>query len=70
MSNSKFATFVEATGYVTEAEKFGNSFVADYYLSDEVKKDIKEVTFIENFGHKFSGALCLHLYSVHLQEAD
>jgi sulfatase modifying factor 1 len=70
VSNSKFATFVEATGYVTEAEKFGNSFVADYYLSDEVKKDIKEVTFIENFGHKFSGALCLHLYSVHLQEAD
>lgn len=42
VSNSQFSKFVDATEYVTEAEKFGNSFVADYFLSDEVKEDIKE----------------------------
>ena len=31
------------TGYVTEAERFGNSFVAEYYLNDEVKQEIKQV---------------------------
>jgi hypothetical protein len=32
--------FVEATGYVTEAEKFGNSFVVEQFLSEEVSKPI------------------------------
>ncbi len=27
VTNARFASFVEATGYVTEAERFGNSFV-------------------------------------------
>ena len=33
----------KAEGYVTEAEKFGNSFVADYFLSEQVKKEIVQV---------------------------
>jgi len=42
VSNHEFTTFVDETGYVTEAEKFGNSFVSDFYLSDEVKEGITE----------------------------
>jgi len=40
VSNREFEKFVQAEGYVTEAEKFGNSFVADYFLSEQVKNDI------------------------------
>ena len=40
VSNARFAAFVEATGYVTEAEKFGNSFVVEAFLSAEVSKGI------------------------------
>ena len=43
VTNSKFQKFTLSSGYVTEAEKFGNSFVADYFLSDAVKKDIQQV---------------------------
>jgi len=42
VSNDDFFEFVASTGYVTEAETFGNSFVADYYLSDEVKSTIEQ----------------------------
>jgi len=42
VTNSKFQKFTLSSGYVTEAEKFGNSFVADYFLSDAVKKDIQQ----------------------------
>jgi len=33
VSNARFATFVEATGYVTEAERFGNSFAVEQFVS-------------------------------------
>jgi len=42
VSNAEFQAFVDATGYVTEAENFGNSFVMDAMVSDEVRKGIKE----------------------------
>ena len=42
VSNNEFGLFVEETKYVTEAETFGNSFVADFYLSQEVKAGISE----------------------------
>ncbi|RWS29073.1 sulfatase-modifying factor 1-like protein [Leptotrombidium deliense] len=42
VSNEKFAEFVEDTNYITEAEKFGNSFVLDKLLSEETKAKIKE----------------------------
>ena len=42
VSNNEFGLFVEKTGYVTEAEKFGNSFVPEFFLSDKLKgRDVK-----------------------------
>lgn len=42
VSNKNFEIFVESTSYVTEAELFGNSFVFDGLLSENVKAGIKE----------------------------
>jgi len=42
VSNGEFAEFVQATGYKTEAHKFGNSFVMDYFLSKEVSSKITQ----------------------------
>ncbi|XP_074054785.1 formylglycine-generating enzyme [Macrotis lagotis] len=42
VSNAEFEKFVNSTGYVTEAEKFGDSFVFDSMLSDQVKSDIHQ----------------------------
>lgn len=42
VSNGEFAAFVEETGYVTEAEKFGDSFVLDMLLSEAVKSEITQ----------------------------
>jgi len=42
VSNNDFAKFVESKKYITEAETFGNSFVADFYLSDAVKAGISQ----------------------------
>ena len=40
VSNAKFAEFVEATNFVTEAEEFGDSFVAELWLSKAVSATI------------------------------
>ena len=40
--NAEFAAFVADTGYVTEAEAFGNSFVLELLLSEEVKSGITQ----------------------------
>lgn len=37
VTNQAFQVFVEATGYVTEAERFGWSFVFHYFLSEQTK---------------------------------
>ncbi|TNM89011.1 hypothetical protein fugu_005265 [Takifugu bimaculatus] len=42
VTNQQFQTFVADTGYVTEAEKFGDSFVFEGILSDSVKKEITQ----------------------------
>jgi len=42
VSNGEFREFVLATKHITEAEKFGDSFVMDYFLAEEVNKDIKQ----------------------------
>jgi len=42
VSNNEFGLFVSETGYVTEAESFGNSFVAEYFLSMETKEKISQ----------------------------
>lgn len=38
VSNAKFAEFVSATGYVTDAEKFGDSFVFKGLLTEDVRE--------------------------------
>ncbi|MCK9862161.1 formylglycine-generating enzyme family protein [Paenibacillus sp. ATY16] len=38
VTNAEYADFIRATGYVTEAEKFGWSFVFHLFVSDNVKK--------------------------------
>lgn len=38
VSNSQFAEFVAATGFVTEAEKFGNSFVLESLIKNATLK--------------------------------
>lgn len=42
VSNAEFELFVNNTGYVTEAEKFGDSFVLEGKISEEIKKDIHQ----------------------------
>ncbi|XP_039338276.1 formylglycine-generating enzyme isoform X1 [Mauremys reevesii] len=42
VSNVEFEEFVNATGYVTEAEKFGDSFVFEGMLSEQVKTEIQQ----------------------------
>lgn len=42
VSNAEFELFVNSTGHVTEAEKFGDSFVLEGKISKEVKKDIHQ----------------------------
>ncbi|XP_065191412.1 formylglycine-generating enzyme-like [Sycon ciliatum] len=40
VSNAEFELFVNDTGYKTEAEAFGDSFVLEIMISEEIKKDI------------------------------
>ncbi|MGG3281387.1 formylglycine-generating enzyme family protein [Paenibacillus solani] len=43
VTNGQFGRFVEATGYVTEAERFGWSFVFEMLASEETKASVKQV---------------------------
>ncbi|MFJ9054933.1 formylglycine-generating enzyme family protein [Streptomyces sp. NPDC102409] len=43
VTNAQFATFVKATGHVTEAERFGLSFVFAGLLSDELAASSRSV---------------------------
>ncbi|XP_076469199.1 formylglycine-generating enzyme-like [Babylonia areolata] len=43
VSNAEFELFVNQTGYKTEAESFGNSFVMENYLNEEVKAEITQM---------------------------
>lgn len=42
VSNAEFGLFVQDTGHETEAETFGDSFVMENFLSEEVKADITQ----------------------------
>ncbi len=42
-SNADFSAFVEATGYVTEAEVFGDSFVHELFISPEENAKITQM---------------------------
>ncbi|AOZ91230.1 hypothetical protein PNBC_11225 [Paenibacillus crassostreae] len=40
VTNEQFARFIEKTGYETDAEKYGWSFVFHLFVSDELEQDI------------------------------
>ncbi|KAG8227542.1 hypothetical protein J437_LFUL008414 [Ladona fulva] len=42
VSNSEFELFVNETGYITEAERFGDSFVFEQLLSEKIKASITQ----------------------------
>lgn len=42
VSNAEYELFVNSTGYKTEAEGFGNSFVLESLISEKVKEDITQ----------------------------
>ncbi|MHC5373543.1 formylglycine-generating enzyme family protein [Enterococcus sp. LJL120] len=44
VTNRSYEDFVSATGYVTEAERFGWSFVFHYFLSEANKKSSQKVS--------------------------
>ncbi|ELU03164.1 hypothetical protein CAPTEDRAFT_155214 [Capitella teleta] len=41
-SNAEFELFVNSTGYKTEAEGFGDSFVIEAFISEKIKEDISQ----------------------------
>jgi sulfatase modifying factor 1 len=43
VTNEQFRAFVDSTGYVTEAESFGWSYVFHLLASDDVKKQVEQV---------------------------
>ena len=43
VTNEAFGAFIDDTGYVTEAEKFGWSFVFYQFVSDKTKRRVKRV---------------------------
>jgi formylglycine-generating enzyme len=43
VTNEEFAEFIEDTGYITEAERFGWSFVFYQFVSDFTKKKVKQI---------------------------
>ncbi|XP_018339151.1 PREDICTED: sulfatase-modifying factor 1 [Trachymyrmex septentrionalis] len=43
VSNKEFMTFVNATGYITEAENFGDSFVFEGLLTQTTKSEVNKV---------------------------
>uniref|UniRef100_A0A182TB91 Sulfatase-modifying factor enzyme-like domain-containing protein n=1 Tax=Anopheles maculatus TaxID=74869 RepID=A0A182TB91_9DIPT len=42
VSNAQFKEFVDQTGYTTEAEKFGDSFVFQQLLTEKVRKEYED----------------------------
>lgn len=43
VTNWDFQRFIDQTGYITDGEKFGWSFVFHLFLSDEAKREMKQV---------------------------
>jgi len=60
VSNGEFREFVTTTGYVTEAEKFGNSFVMDYFVSKEENEKIDQAVAGAKWWLPVSGANWKH----------
>ncbi|XP_069142624.1 formylglycine-generating enzyme-like [Argopecten irradians] len=64
VSNAEFELFVHATNYKTEAETFGNSFVMDKFVSEEVMKGISQAVQGAPWWVPVDGADWRHPYGV------
>lgn len=61
VSNRDFSVFVEKTGYITEAEKFGDSFVFELLLSESQRSKYEDVRAVHApWWIKMKGALWKH----------
>ena len=60
VSNAEFASFVSETGYSTEAERFGDSFVLEHLLSEEVAEEITQAVKNAPWWLPVKGACWLH----------
>lgn len=60
VSNQDFADFVSSSLYKTEAEKFGDSFVFENLLEEEVKNEIKEAVAQAPWWLPVKGAIWQH----------
>lgn len=56
VSNAQFAEFVKDTGYVTEAERFGWSFVFHLLVSDAVRQEVDNVAMQVPWWYRVQGA--------------
>lgn len=56
VTNAAFSEFIEETGYQTEAEQYGWSFVFYQFLSPEVSKQVKQVVQPAPWWHVVEGA--------------
>ena len=56
VTNREFAAFVEATGHVTEAERFGWSFVFNQFVSEEVAATVDQAVAKVPWWWKVDGA--------------
>ena len=43
VTNEEFKRFADATGYTTEAERYGSSFVFHFFVADELKQKVSKV---------------------------
>ncbi|KAM4612987.1 formylglycine-generating enzyme [Polymixia lowei] len=60
VSNRQFQSFVNATGYITEAERFGDSFVFEGILSETVKNQISQAVAVAPWWLPVKGANWRH----------
>lgn len=47
VTNEEFMKFVNETGYITDAEKYGWSYVFHYFLTDEIKEKSEKIDGLE-----------------------
>ncbi|XP_044307836.1 formylglycine-generating enzyme isoform X1 [Varanus komodoensis] len=60
VSNAEYEKFVNATGYLTEAERFGDSFVFEGMLSEQVKSGIHQAVAVAPWWLPVKGANWRH----------
>src|SRR5699024_11987884 len=60
VTNEQFSQFIDETGYVTDAEKYGWSFVFYQFVSKELEKNISQVVQQTPWWYVVEGAYWKH----------